>query len=64
MQAASFYNAILKKWNEACRNTLVAYYAVTSNDKKVVEPKDFKTPNPNGSQQDEEIPTGKENNTQ
>lgn len=60
MQAASFYNAILKKWNEACRNTLVAYYAVTTNDKKVNEPKDLKTPNPNG--QDDEIPTGKENN--
>lgn len=59
MQAASFYNAILKKWNEACRNTIVAYYAVTTTDKKPEKYEDFKAPNPNG-QNEEEIPTGKE----
>lgn len=65
MQAASFYNSILKKWNEACRSTIVAYYAVTSNDKKTKDLKDFNAPNTENGQnnnQDEDIPTWDSNN--
>ena len=67
MQAASFYNAILKKWNEACRATIIAFYAVTTTDKKPVENNDLKTPDTgNQNNNEEEVPTYKpvNNNTQ
>lgn len=67
MQAATFYNAVLKKWNEACRRTLVAYYAVTSRGGQDEKRADFDVnTNPNGNNNgnsnnqnnNEEIPTG------
>lgn len=68
MQAASFYNAILKKWNEACRATIIAFYAVTTTDKKPVENNDFKAPDVGNQQNnnEEDVPTYKpvNNNTQ
>ena len=70
MQAASFYNAILKKWNEACRATIIAFYAVTTTDKKPVENNNFKAPDVgnqnNNNNSEEEVPTYKpvNNNTQ
>lgn len=66
MQAASFYNAILKKWNEACRATIIAFYAVTTTDKKPVEiNNNFKAPdvgNQNNNNSEEEVPTYKSEN--
>lgn len=68
MQAASFYNAILKKWNEACRATIIAFCAVTTTDKKPVENNDFKAPDVGNQQNnnEEDVPTYKpvNNNTQ
>ena len=67
MQAASFYNAILKKWNEACRATIIAFYAVTTTDKKPVENNNFKAPDVsnqnNNNNSDEEVPTYKPENS-
>lgn len=68
MQAASFYNAILKKWNEACRATIIAFYAVTTTDKKPLESYNYKAPDVGNQQNnnEEDVPTYKpvNNNTQ
>lgn len=73
MQAASFYNAILKKWNEACRATIIAFYAVTTTNKQPEQLESYKTnmngsdsqQNQNNNSEEEEVPTYKpvNNNT-
>lgn len=68
MQAASFYNAILKKWNEACRSTLIAFYATSSNNKEASKLEDYDNnaaySKPEKHEQDnQEIPGGQLNNT-
>lgn len=66
MHCAMFYNAVLKKWNYAVKETLVAYYALTTgsgnNNKKtddVQVPQNNKANNNNNQGNNEEIPTGK-----
>ena len=70
MQAASFYNAILKKWNEACRATIIAFYAVTTTNKQPEQLESYKTnmngsdsqQNQNNNSEEEEVPTYKSEN--
>lgn len=64
MHCAMFYNAVLKKWNYAVKETLVAYYALTTGSKDNNKTDNVQVPNNNKGNNNnqgnnEEIPTGK-----
>ena len=63
MHCAMFYNAVLKKWNYAVKETLVAFYALTTGSGNNNKTDNVQVPQNNNKQNNqgnnEEIPTGK-----